>query len=49
MTLKVNKVFVLSMNDSLFHGKKTFDDPNIGWYMFEMQNAMKKSNLYSKF
>jgi hypothetical protein len=47
MRLKVNKVFVLSMNDGLLHGKGTFEDPNIG-YMFEMQNAMMKLNLYSK-
>jgi hypothetical protein len=48
MRLKVNKVFILSMNDDLLHGKRTFEFPNIGWHMFEMQNAMRKLNLYSK-
>jgi hypothetical protein len=48
MRLKVNKVFVLSMNDDLLRGKGTFEDPNIGWHIFEMQNAMRRLNLYSK-
>lgn len=38
----------MSMNDGLLHGKGTFEDPNIGWHMFEMQNSMTKLNLYSK-